>query len=126
MRAQAEHTIREALHELDSWGAGAQFFMTDYSDTKQQKIQIIKDWKDLFMQIGDNQSLLSSLKDSPYYKNFGRIFGHRTRYGALIIVLEGQAQIWEQRLGTLDECLHNLNQIQRKFVYLEPIFGRGK
>ncbi len=40
--------------------------------------------------------------------------------------LEGQAQIWEQRLGILDECLHTLNQIQRKFVYLEPIFGRGK
>jgi dynein heavy chain 2 len=70
-RAQAEHTIREALHELDNWGAGAQFLLTEYIDTKQQKIQIIKDWKDLFTQIGDNQSLLSSLKDSPYYKNFG-------------------------------------------------------
>ncbi|CAF3391936.1 unnamed protein product [Rotaria sp. Silwood1] len=107
-RAQAEHTIREALRELDNWGAGAQFSLTDYIDTKQNKIQIIKDWKDLFTQIGDNQSLLSSLKDSPYYKNF-----------------EGQAQVWEQRLGILDECLHTLNQIQRKFVYLEPIFGRG-
>ena len=42
------------------------------------------------------------------------------------MVLEGQAQVWEQRLGTLDECLHTLNQIQRKFVYLEPIFSRGK
>ena len=41
-------------------------------DTKQQKINIIKDWKDLFTQIGDNQSLLSSLKDSSYYKNFGK------------------------------------------------------
>ncbi len=40
--------------------------------------------------------------------------------------LESQAQVWEQRLGILDECLHTLNQIQRKFVYLEPIFGRGK
>lgn len=40
-------------------------------------------------------------------------------------LLEGQAQIWEQRLGILDECLHILNQIQRKFVYLEPIFSRG-
>ena len=28
-------------------------------------------------------------------------------------------------MGILDECLHSLNQIQRKFVYLEPIFGRG-
>jgi dynein heavy chain 2 len=71
-RAQAEHTIREALRELENWGAGAQFSLTDYIDTKQQKIQVIKDWKDLFTQIGDNQSLLSSLKDSAYYKNFGR------------------------------------------------------
>lgn len=28
-------------------------------------------------------------------------------------------------MGLLDECLHNLNQVQRKWVYLEPIFGRG-
>ena len=41
-------------------------------------------------------------------------------------ISEAQAQIWEQRLGVLDDCLHTLNQIQRKFVYLEPIFGRGK
>lgn len=72
-RAQAEHMIREALHELDGWGAVAQFTLTDYVDTKQQKIQIIKDWKDIFTQIGDNQSLLSSLKDSIFYKNFGEI-----------------------------------------------------
>ncbi len=44
----------------------------------------------------------------------------------MFLFLEGQAQVWEQRLGILDECLHTLNQIQRKFVYLEPIFGRGK
>ena len=71
-RAQAEHTIREALRELENWGAVAQFSLIDYSDIKQQKMQVIKDWKDLFTQIGDNQSLLSSLKDSSYYKNFGR------------------------------------------------------
>lgn len=28
-------------------------------------------------------------------------------------------------MADLDEYLHNLNQIQRKWVYLEPIFGRG-
>ena len=59
-------------------------------------------------QVGDNQSLLQSLKDSPYYKSF-----------------EDKASVWEQRLADLDELLHNLNQIQRKWVYLEPIFGRG-
>ena len=60
------------------------------------------------LQVGDNQSLLQSLKDSPYYKSF-----------------EDKASVWEQRLADLDELLHNLNQIQRKWVYLEPIFGRG-
>jgi hypothetical protein len=31
---------------------------------------LIKEWKDLMTQVGDNQSLLLSLKDSPYYKKF--------------------------------------------------------
>ena len=61
-----------------------------------------------FFQVGDNQCLLQSLKDSPYYKGF-----------------EDKASLWETRLADLDEYLHNLNQIQRKWVYLEPIFGRG-
>ena len=61
-----------------------------------------------FPKVGDNQRLLQSLKDSPYYKAF-----------------EDKASIWEKRLADLDEYLMNLNQVQRKWVYLEPIFGRG-
>ena len=45
---------------------------------------------------------------SRYYKNFA-----------------DDAKIWEVRLVTLDEVLLLLNPIQRKWVYLEPIFGRG-
>lgn len=108
LRAQSEHSIREALRELELWSAAAQFSLTDFQDSKSSKVPIIKDWKDLFSQVGDNQALLSSLKDSPYYKNF-----------------QDKVNVWEQKLGTLDECLHNLNQVQRKWVYLEPIFGRG-
>lgn len=59
--------------------------MTEYVDTKQQKIQIIKDWKDLFTQIGDNQSLLSSLKDSIYYKNFGTNHARMSRSCSVIV-----------------------------------------
>ncbi len=62
----------------------------------------------LFFQVGDNQCLLQSLKDSPYFKGFA-----------------DKASIWENRLADLDEFLHYLNQIQRKWIYLEPIFGRG-
>ncbi|XP_032878557.1 cytoplasmic dynein 2 heavy chain 1 isoform X2 [Amblyraja radiata] len=107
-RAQGEVSIREALRELDLWGASSIFLMTDYQDSQKTTIKLIKDWKDIVNQVGDNQCLLQSLKDSPYYKGF-----------------EDKVSIWESRLADLDEYLHNLNQIQRKWVYLEPIFGRG-
>ncbi|ESO93665.1 hypothetical protein LOTGIDRAFT_209197 [Lottia gigantea] len=107
-RAQGEVTIREAIRELELWGADATFSLTEYEDSNKNNIMLIKDWKDLVNQVGDNQSLLQSLKDSPYFKSF-----------------EDKASVWEQRLADLDEYLHNLNQIQRKWVYLEPIFGRG-
>ncbi|XP_069747277.1 cytoplasmic dynein 2 heavy chain 1 isoform X4 [Narcine bancroftii] len=107
-RAQGEVSIREALRELDLWGASSVFLMTDYWDNQKTMIKLIKDWKDIGNQVGDNQCLLQSLKDSPYYKGF-----------------EDKVSIWESRLADLDEYLHNLNHIQRKWVYLEPIFGRG-
>lgn len=59
-------------------------------------------------QVGDNRCLLQSLKDSPYYLRF-----------------QDKVSLWETRLADLDEYLQNLNTIQRKWVYLEPIFGRG-
>ncbi|XP_073518216.1 cytoplasmic dynein 2 heavy chain 1 isoform X2 [Phyllobates terribilis] len=108
IRAQGEITIREALRELDIWGAGAVFTLTDYEDSQKRTIKLIKDWKDIVNQVGDNRCLLQSLKDSPYYRGF-----------------EDKVSIWEKKLAELDEYLQNLNQIQRKWVYLEPIFGRG-
>ncbi|XP_047126593.1 cytoplasmic dynein 2 heavy chain 1 isoform X1 [Hydra vulgaris] len=107
-RAQGEVSIRDALRELDFWGAGAVFNFTSYTDTSSKNVQLVKDWKELFNQVGDNQCLLQSLKDSPYYQGFA-----------------DKASLWETRLIDLDEYLHNLNEIQRKWVYLEPIFGRG-
>ena len=46
----------------------------------------------------------------------------------MIIPVSGfadKAGLWETRLASLDSYLHDLNQIQRKWVFLEPIFGRG-
>ncbi|KAM6946318.1 LOW QUALITY PROTEIN: cytoplasmic dynein 2 heavy chain 1 [Aplochiton taeniatus] len=107
-RAQAEVTIREALRELDLWGMGAIFTLTDYSDSSGHTLPLIKDWKDIVNQVGDNRCLLQSLKDSPYYKGF-----------------QDKVSLWEVRLSDLDEYLVSLNAIQRRWVYLEPIFGRG-
>uniref|UniRef100_A0A9J7YQK8 Cytoplasmic dynein 2 heavy chain 1 n=1 Tax=Cyprinus carpio carpio TaxID=630221 RepID=A0A9J7YQK8_CYPCA len=107
-RAQAEVTIREALRELELWGAGACFTLTDYTDSQGGSLRLIKDWRDMVNQVGDNRCLLQSLKDSPYYLRF-----------------QDKVSLWETRLADLDEYLQNLNTIQRKWVYLEPIFGRG-
>eukprot|EP00842_Homolaphlyctis_polyrhiza_P004738 jgi/Hompol1/5265/HPOL_004290-RA len=107
-RANGEVAIREAVQELDIWGASASFSLTDYQDAKGGRLQLIKEWKETLTQIGDNQSLLSSLKDSPYFKNFA-----------------DKAHMWEQKLSELDEYLRQLNIVQRRWVYLEPIFSRG-
>ncbi|XP_039269307.2 cytoplasmic dynein 2 heavy chain 1-like [Styela clava] len=107
-RAQGEVSIREALRDLDKWGASAVFTLTDYQDCEGKSLRIIKDWKEIVNEVGDNQCLLQSLKDSPYFKGF-----------------EDRATSWETKLAQLDEFLHKLNSIQRKWVYLEPIFGHG-
>ena len=50
-RAQGEVTIREALRELDLWGAGAVFALTEYEDSNKHQMMLIKDWKDLVNQV---------------------------------------------------------------------------
>lgn len=50
-RAQAEVTIREALRELDLWGAAATFNLTEYTDSSKRTITLIKDWKDIVNQV---------------------------------------------------------------------------
>lgn len=44
-------TIRDALRELDLWGAGAVFNLTPYSDTNNKEMQLIKDWREVFNQV---------------------------------------------------------------------------
>uniref|UniRef100_A0A2C9KDD7 Dynein heavy chain linker domain-containing protein n=1 Tax=Biomphalaria glabrata TaxID=6526 RepID=A0A2C9KDD7_BIOGL len=51
-RAQGEVTIREAIRELELWGAGAIFAFTEYVDSNKNKMNLIKDWKDLVNQVG--------------------------------------------------------------------------
>ncbi|THD25188.1 Cytoplasmic dynein 2 heavy chain 1 [Fasciola hepatica] len=107
-RAQAEVVVREALQELDVWGAGATFTLTDYIDSSGQTVCLVKDWKDIVSQVGDNMALLASLQDSPYFDSFA-----------------DRANAWTQRLADLDHGLTGLQSVQRRWVYLEPILGRG-
>ncbi len=69
---------------------------------------MIKEWKDLITEVSDNQALLISLKESRYFPRFS-----------------DRIEKFEEKLMGIDEYLQKLNAIQRKWVYLEPIFGRG-
>jgi dynein heavy chain 2, cytosolic len=106
-RAMGEVQIKTSIDELSMWEKTAELciFTTEESG---RKIPLIKEWKDLFLAMGDKQSLLSSLKESQFY-------------GAFAVI--GEAL--ETKMATLDKVLQSLNSIQRKWVYLEPIFGRG-
>jgi len=106
-RALGEVQIREALQELKAWERSAEISLLA-SDESGRKVPLIKDWKDLFLEMGDKQSLLASLKESQFFKAFA-----------------DQGTVLEAKMSVLDFALHTLNSIQRKWVYLEPIFGRG-
>lgn len=60
-RAQGEVSIREALRELELWGAGAVFSLTSYVDSHNKELSIIKDWKDLVNQVKKKNSTLNSI-----------------------------------------------------------------
>ena len=122
-KAQGEVLIREALRELAVWSQTAVLTLVDDNETSssssplsgastvrttRNKPKLIKDWKDIFLELGDKQSLIASLKESPFYRSF-----------------EDVGSSYEAKLGTLDFTLRSLNSIQRKWVYLAPIFDGG-
>lgn len=106
-RAQGEVTIRDALQELRAWTETAELSLLVHEHDG-HRVSIIKDWKDITLALGDNQSLLASLKESQFFKPF-----------------EGDAIQFEIKMSLLDQALSHLNIIQRKWVFLAPIFSKG-
>jgi dynein heavy chain 2 len=106
-RAQGEVTIREAIQELRVWCEDTLFTLTEHV-SGDRTTPLVKEWKELLTQLSDNQALLASLKESRFFPRFA-----------------DQIEQFEGKLTALEDYLAKLNSIQRKWVYLEPIFGRG-
>lgn len=106
-RAQGEVSIRDAINEISIWCQTAEFSLVMHNSNGRET-PLIKEWKDVITKISDHQSLIMAVKESQYSAGF-------------------QAEIadFEQKFGGLDDYLAKLNVIQRKWVYLEPIFMRG-
>ena len=108
-RAQGEILIRNAMSEISTWLECAIFNFTENINQKsKKKTLLIKDWKELMNDISDKQALLVSVKTSEYFNRF-----------------EEQINQYEIKFSNLEQWLINLNLIQRKWVYLDPIFSRG-
>jgi dynein heavy chain 2 len=107
-RATAELTMQEAMDELIKWGSEAAFNVIENKDSNGKPITLIKEWKEVQTQVGDHQSVLQAMRDSPYFTRFAT-----------------QADDWDRKLSILSFGLNDLNAVQRKWLYLEPIFGRG-
>lgn len=107
-RAQGEIALREALTDLQAWCDSTVFTFSEYLDQEKVAVNLVKEWTDILTEVGDNQTVLQTIKDSKFAASF-----------------TDQIEAFETKLGGLDEYLLKLNQIQRKWVYLEPVFGRG-
>ncbi|XP_030763708.1 cytoplasmic dynein 2 heavy chain 1 [Sitophilus oryzae] len=107
-RAASEIVVRQAMRDIDQWEMRAKFTLISHKDSQGKELHLIKEFKELLNAIGDHQILLQSLKHS-----------------ADFAVFEDKATSWEKKLETLNTLLHLLNQVQKKWLYLEPIFSRG-
>ena len=117
-RAQGEILIRNSMSELIAWFESAEFIFAEYvhinnsssklNKSKAKVTPIIKEWKEIMNDISEKQSLLITIKSSEYFTRF-----------------QDQIEQFDTRFANLDVWLSQLNHIQRKWIYLEPIFARG-
>ena len=105
-RALGEVQIREALQELRAWERSAEISLLT-SEESGRRNPLIKDWKDLFLEMGDKQSLLSSLKESEFFKAFS-----------------DQGLALEAKMSTLDFVLHS-QQYPAQMGLSRAYFWRG-
>lgn len=101
-RAQGELGLLEFMRELTEYWAGFNLELVPYKS----KCRLIRGWDDLFNQIDDHLSSLQSMKMSPYYKAFAE-----------------QCEMWDGRLNKMRELFDAWMDVQRRWVYLEGIFG---
>lgn len=109
IRAANELSIRETFNELDVFASSKTLTLFTHTTSQNVEIQLIKDWRTVLNQIAESMLTLQSLKNAEF---FSADFAER-------------AELWETKLNSLDLILGLLNSVQRKWIFLEPIYTRG-
>ncbi len=106
-RSRGEMNIRVAIDDLQAWSITREFQLTQYNSMG-RVTSLIKEWKDVMSEVSDHIALVNSIKENKYATRF-----------------KAEIEKYQLKFSVLDSALLKLNQIQRKWIYLEPIFMRG-
>ncbi|KAK0158915.1 hypothetical protein PV328_009853 [Microctonus aethiopoides] len=107
-RAIAETGIRQALIELESWEASASLRLHESKDSKNVTILLVGEYSELLARTGELKLLIEGAKGASGYERFS-----------------ARAMRCELALFELEERVKFLGLLQRKWVYLEPVYSSG-
>jgi dynein heavy chain 1 len=102
LTAQGEFALHEFLDAIQTHWTSLRF----ETFTVGRRALNIKGWDAIFVTLTEHVTNMASMKSSPYFKAF-----------------QEQASIWEDRLFRISQFLDVLVDTQRKWIYLEGIFG---
>ena len=103
-------SIRETFNELDTFAANATLILYPHTTSQGHEMKLIKDWRVVLNQVSESILTLQSVKNAEFFTSD---FAERSA-------------LWETRLGTLDVILGLLNSVQRKWIFLEPIYSKDE
>ena len=89
------------------WSKTAELKLYSHRDTKGQTF-LVTQWKETLASVGEKLSILMSLRDSQFYDAIG-----------------DTVTLYEKRILILNNILQNMNCIQRKWLYLEPVLSNN-
>ncbi|CAE7031283.1 Dync1h1 [Symbiodinium sp. CCMP2456] len=101
-RAQGEMGLEQFLAEVREKWSNYDLELVPYKS----KCRLIRSWDDLFSQLDEHLQSIQSMKMSPYYKSF-----------------EDEGATWDDRLNKIRIVFDLWMDVQRRWVYLEGIFG---
>ncbi|XP_024946848.1 cytoplasmic dynein 2 heavy chain 1 isoform X2 [Cephus cinctus] len=107
-RAAAESGIRQAITELESWEGSASLQLQESKDSRNSRIMLVGEYGGLLARAGELRLLLEGAKGAAGYERFA-----------------ARAARCESALSELEERIKALSTVQRKWVYLDPVYGGG-
>ncbi|EFN76217.1 Cytoplasmic dynein 2 heavy chain 1 [Harpegnathos saltator] len=107
-RAVAELGIRQALMDLEIWEGTAALPLQESTDSKNMTIQLVGDYGSLLAKTEELILLLEGAKGTSGHDRFA-----------------SRVARWEAALTELEERIKVLSTVQRKWIYLDPVYGSG-